>query len=114
MVRPPVPVFESVPPLTVSWAVPVLPNALLAPTPIDPALTMNSPWKPVLPAVSDCAPAPFRVTPIGLQMLVHGRWIAVPSNKIQYRLLAGDTGDTGGGHWCGAFDVLQDSTECAI
>ena len=30
----------------------------------------------------DCAPAPFQITPIGIQMLVHGRWIAVPNNKI--------------------------------
>ena len=67
---------------------------------------------------TDCAPAPFRVTPIGLQMLVHGRWIAVPSNKIQYRLLAGDTGDTGGGHWCGIDSGLglqpEPVTRCAI
>ena len=67
---------------------------------------------------TDCAPAPFRVTPIGLQMLVHGRWIAVPTNKIQYRLLAGDTGDTGGGHWCGIDSGLglqpEPVTRCAI
>ena len=44
----------------------------------------------------DCAPAPFQVTPIGIQMLVHGRWIAVPNNKIQYRLLPGDMGVTSG------------------
>jgi hypothetical protein len=30
----------------------------------------------------DCAPASFRVTPIGIQMLVHGRWIAVPDNTV--------------------------------
>jgi hypothetical protein len=49
----------------------------------------------------DCTPAPYRVTREGVWMLVKGRWIAVPSNKIQYRTLLGDTGETGGGHWCG-------------
>ena len=48
-----------------------------------------------------CRPAPYRVTATGVQMLVAGAWIAVPRNKIQYRALAGDTGETGGGHWCG-------------
>lgn len=49
----------------------------------------------------DCMPAPFRVGPDGVRMFVQGRWIAVPSNKIQYRTLIGDRGETGGGHWCG-------------
>src|SRR5215210_7378534 len=35
------------------------------------------------------------------QMFVGGRWIEVPSERIQYRSLPGDTGETGGGHWCG-------------
>ena len=34
-------------------------------------------------------------------MFVLGAWIIVPRNKIQYRALTGDTGETGGGHWCG-------------
>jgi hypothetical protein len=46
-------------------------------------------------------PAHYRVTPDGVRMFVRGRWIAVPNNKIQYRTLVGDTGETGGGHWCG-------------
>ena len=44
----------------------------------------------------DCMPAPFRVGPDGVRMFVQGRWIAVPSNKIQYRTLIGDRGETGG------------------
>ena len=34
-------------------------------------------------------------------MFVLGAWIIVPRNKFQYRALTGDTGETGGGHWCG-------------
>src|SRR5215217_3991529 len=49
----------------------------------------------------DCMPAPFRVTRDGVRMFVQGRWIPVPSDKIQYRWLLGDDGKTGGGHWCG-------------
>ena len=49
----------------------------------------------------DCRPAPYRVTPTGVQMLVNGDWIAVPNDTIQYRAIPGDTGETGGGHWCG-------------
>ena len=45
---------------------------------------------------------PYRVTPAGVQMLVDGEWIAVPDHVIQYRALPGDTGETAGGHWCGA------------
>ena len=67
----------------------------------------------------DCRPVPYRVTPAGVQMLVHGNWIAVPDHVIQYRALPGDTGETGGGHWCGEIRLLQDetvrySTLCAI
>jgi hypothetical protein len=50
---------------------------------------------------TDCRPAPYRVTPAGVQMLVDGNWIAVPDHTVQYRALPGDTGETGGGHWCG-------------
>jgi len=49
----------------------------------------------------DCRPAPYRVTPIGVQMFVEGEWIGVPNAAIQYRALPGDTGETDGGHWCG-------------
>ena len=49
----------------------------------------------------DCRPAPYRVTPAGVQMFVEGEWIGVPDSTIQYRALPGDTGGTAGGHWCG-------------
>ena len=71
----------------------------------------------------DRMPAKFWVTSHGVRMLVRGRWIAVPSSKIQYRILPEDTGETGGGHWCGwSFGVLSDplgendptDTRCAI
>jgi hypothetical protein len=50
----------------------------------------------------DCKPAPYRLTPVGVQMFVDRRWIEVPSDRIQYRALPGDNGATGGGHWCGS------------
>ena len=67
----------------------------------------------------DRRPVPYRVTPSGVQMLVHGNWIAVPDHMIQYRALPGDTGETAGGHWCGEIRLMQDekvrySTLCAI
>jgi hypothetical protein len=37
-------------------------------------------------------------------MFVGGRWARVPNENIQYQTLTGDTGDTGGGHWCGQAD----------
>ena len=49
----------------------------------------------------DCQPAPYQVTPRGIRMFVDGRWIDVPPEAIQYVMLPGDTGETGGGHWCG-------------
>ena len=49
----------------------------------------------------DCRPALYRMTPVGVEMLVNGKWIAVPDDTIQYRVLPGDTGETAGGHWCG-------------
>lgn len=58
----------------------------------------------------DCTPAPFRVTPNGVQMLVQGHWIDVPRWYIQYRTLAGDT-TPHRSHWCG---VLGTFTRCAI
>ena len=51
---------------------------------------------------TDCRPARFRTTAEGLEMLVDDDWIAVHQQAIQYRALTGDTGTTGGGHWCGS------------
>ena len=67
----------------------------------------------------DCRPAPYRVTPTGVQMFVEGEWIAVPDFTIQYRALLGDTGETDGGHWCGQIQNGQGLrmdyvTHCAI
>jgi len=67
----------------------------------------------------DCRPAPYRVTPNGVQMFVEGEWIAVPEFTIQYRALLGDTGETDGGHWCGQMEFGQGqgmnyATHCAI
>src|SRR5918993_1495632 len=67
----------------------------------------------------DCRPAPYRVTPAGVLMLVNGTWITVPDYRVQYRALPGDTGETGGGHWCGdtrfmAGYGMDYSTYCAI
>jgi hypothetical protein len=44
----------------------------------------------------------YRFIADGVQMFVDKRWIEVPSARIQYRALPGDTGETGGGHWCGS------------
>jgi hypothetical protein len=69
----------------------------------------------------DCRPALYRVSASGVQMLVDQRWIDVPEDRIQYRALLGDTGETAGGHWCGSLyqpDVSSRSilhmTKCAI
>jgi hypothetical protein len=67
----------------------------------------------------DCRPAPYRVTPTGVQMFVEGEWIVVPDFTIQYRALPGDTGETDGGHWCGYVqngygDRMAYATHCAI
>jgi hypothetical protein len=66
----------------------------------------------------DCRPAPYRVTPSGVQMFVEGEWIAVPDSTIQYRALLGDTGETDGGHWCGQIHWqghrMDYATHCAI
>jgi hypothetical protein len=67
----------------------------------------------------DCRPAPFRVTPDGVQMLIDGEWIEVPGYTIQYRALYGDSGETGGGHWCGrSYQKVDNSvfhvTQCAV
>jgi hypothetical protein len=60
--------------------------------------------------VTDCRPAPFKVTARGVEMLVAGRWVEVPPDVIQYRSLTGDAGTTGGGHWCGSTDWGFDGT----
>jgi hypothetical protein len=69
----------------------------------------------------DCQLAPYRFGATGLQMFVDKRWIAVPSDKIQYVAVPGDTGETGGGHWCGFADEPNGmdsrtlyTTRCAI
>jgi hypothetical protein len=67
---------------------------------------------------SDCVPAPFRVTPDGVQMLVRGVWISVPRWYIQYRALPGDT-TPHRSHWCGALNLVPTDgvntlTRCAI
>jgi hypothetical protein len=67
----------------------------------------------------DCRPAPYRVTPAGVQMLVDGEWVEVPGYTIQYRALGGDSGETGGGHWCGrVYQKVDNSvfhvTQCAV
>ncbi len=62
----------------------------------------------------DCKPAPYRMTPAGVEMLVDGRWMVVPDDTIQYHVLLGDAGDTAGGHWCGFYLGPQIVTHYAI
>jgi hypothetical protein len=57
----------------------------------------------------DCQPVPYKFGASGVQMFVNQRWIDVPSARIQYRTLPGDTGETAGGHWCGS--VHEGSTD---
>ncbi len=66
----------------------------------------------------DCVPAPFRVTPDGVEMLVRGVWISVPRWYIMYLALPGDTTPYRS-HWFGALDLLSKDgvntlTRCAI
>ena len=66
----------------------------------------------------DCVPAPFRVTPDGIEMLVRGVWIRVPRWYIQFIELPGDKTPYRS-HWCGALDRLpidgvNTLTRCAI
>jgi hypothetical protein len=70
---------------------------------------------------SDCRPAPYQLRASGVEMFVDGRWIAVPSEKVQYHALPGDRGETGRGHWCGsAYEAIPSpiellhTTNCAI
>ncbi len=69
----------------------------------------------------DCRPAFYRLTTRGVQMYVNQQWMDVPNERIQYRALPGDRGETGGGHWCGSANELDLSnpegvyvTRCAI
>jgi hypothetical protein len=67
----------------------------------------------------DCRLALYRFLASGLQMFIDGQWIDVPGERIQYRALLGDTGETGGGHWCGAvreFEFIGNlyMTKCAV
>jgi hypothetical protein len=69
----------------------------------------------------DCRPALYRLTAWGVQMYVDQQWINVPNERIQYRALPGDCGETRGGHWCGSANEPDLSnpeglyvTKCAI
>lgn len=50
---------------------------------------------------SDCRPVPYRQTSSGVQMLIEGVWVTIPDSQVEQRAIEGDTGETGGGHWCG-------------
>jgi hypothetical protein len=69
---------------------------------------------------TDCRPAFYRLVKGRVKMFVNGEWIDIPYHTIQYRALAGDAGQTGGGHWCGFADrpsgdeSLVYTTRCAI
>ncbi|WP_262298294.1 hypothetical protein [Microvirga sesbaniae] len=68
---------------------------------------------------NDCRPAPYRVSPRGVQMYLDADWFDVPDGTIQYQSLPGDTGETRGGHWCGTAIYQQGHrvvhvTHCAI
>lgn len=63
---------------------------------------------------SDCRPAPYRVTPSGVEMFVKDRWFSVPEERIQFRFIEGDTGETKGGHWCGQLYQNGYITYCAF
>jgi hypothetical protein len=70
----------------------------------------------------DCRPAHYRVKGGGVQMFVYGHWLVIPSDKIQYWSIRGDTGETAGGHWCGqgqrgsswGSNYIFYATRCAI
>ena len=67
---------------------------------------------------TDCRPVHFRITPRGVEMFVDRNWIPIPPDRLQYRVLHGDSGETSGGHWCGSSDWenpdLYGFTRCAI
>jgi hypothetical protein len=66
----------------------------------------------------DCRPAHYRIKGGGVQMFVYGHWLVIPHDKIQYRSIQGDTGETAGGHWCGqgqqGSNYIFYATHCAI
>lgn len=61
----------------------------------------------------DCRPVQYRHTSAGLEMLIEGRWIRPPQDRIMVR----DTPDNGG-HWCGQERGMlgggQPHTICAV
>jgi hypothetical protein len=63
---------------------------------------------------ADCRPAPYRITSSGVEMWVKDRWFFVPDGRIQYRFIEGDSGETGGGHWCGQLYANGYITFCAF
>ena len=64
----------------------------------------------------DCQPAHYRITASGLQMFLGSAWVTIPAGAIIYRAIEGDTGETGGGHWCGAYAPFERAflTRCAV
>jgi len=50
----------------------------------------------------------------GLEMFVNGDWVKVPADKIQYRTIPGDTGESAGGHWCGYTELRNPEHEAEI
>jgi hypothetical protein len=66
----------------------------------------------------DCRPAHYRMKGGGVQMFVYGQWLVIPSDKIQYRTIPNDPGETAGGHWCGqgyrGRSYVFYTTRCAI
>ncbi|QCI66971.1 hypothetical protein [Phreatobacter stygius] len=50
---------------------------------------------------TDCRPVRYRQTPSGVHMLIEGVWVRIPDSQVEQRTIEGDTGETGGGHWCG-------------
>lgn len=51
----------------------------------------------------DCRAVNYRVRSWGVQMLIQDSWRTIPADKVEYRILDGDTGETNGGHWCGEY-----------
>jgi hypothetical protein len=63
---------------------------------------------------TDCRPVPYRVTSLGVEMLVGETWVWLTRGMVQYRALEGDTGETNGGHWCGERYGGSFITRCAF
>ena len=51
--------------------------------------------------VTECRPVHYRFQGADLEMLINDHWVYVPRGMVQHRSLAGDVGETAGGHWCG-------------